>query len=170
MKTEKEIVEAYFEAHNRQDIDAVMPFYAEDATFEYVNNFTLVGKSALRQLEEYSVALNIKLKNFDYVYEPGQVSSKGIEQNDWLRTMGIDDAHHTSSTTIRDGLITSIQVELSQESREQMKQAQEPFMAWMTKEKPKILAELMADEESRITKQRALTVMALLHEWETTQT
>ncbi|MCB9422487.1 MAG: nuclear transport factor 2 family protein [Ardenticatenaceae bacterium] len=170
MKTEQEIVEAYFEAHNRQDIEAIIALYSEDATFESVDNYVVEGKSALRQLVEYSLALNVKGKAFDYVSKPGQVTFKLIEQNGFFRTLGVDEIHYSSCTmTIHDGLIVSAKVELSQESMEQVEQAPAPFMAWATKENPETLANLMADDESRISKERALGWMALLHEWQAVQ-
>ena len=171
MKTEKEIVEAYLEAINRHDIDAEMSLYAEDVTLELVGAFTKVGKSALRQLGEYGTVIN---NNFDFheciFEEPGQVSFKVTQQNEFLRTFGVDELRYTSyKMTIHDGLITSIRTELSQEGMKQARQADEAFVTWAAKEKPETLAELMPDGEFIPGKENGLAVMALLREWQAVQ-
>lgn len=169
MKTEKEIVEAYLEAINKHDIDAVMALYDDDTVFEIVDGDDVVGKSALRPFQEFYNALNSQWHLFDYISEPGQVSCQGTMQNDWTRALGIDEMHYPSiKITLRDGLITSMRPEASQECMEQVKQADEAFMSWAAKERPEALAELMPDKFT-YSKESALSLMALLHEWQAIQ-
>lgn len=170
MKTEKEIVEAYLEALNHHDIDAVMSLYDDDTVFEIVDGDDIVGKSALRPFQEFYNALNSQWRFFDYVSEPGQISCKVTVQNDYFRILGVDELRYSSNTmTIRDGLITSVRVALSQESREQVRQAEEAFDAWVTKEKPEIVAKLAPDGKFITSKDSALELMALLREWKAAQ-
>lgn len=170
MKTEKEVVEAFFEAHNREDIDAVMALYAENATFESVGNYVIEGKSALRQLTEYSLALNVQGRPYDYVSKPGQVIFKLIEQNGFFRTLGVDEIRYSSCTmNIHDGLIVSAKVALSQESMEKTQQAAGSFMAWATKEKSEVLAKLVSNGTPIINKESGLAWMTLLREWQAVQ-
>ncbi len=169
MKTEKEIVEAYLEALNHHDIDAVMALYDDDTVFEIADGDDVVGKSALRPFQEFYNALNSQWRWFDYVSEPGQVSCQGTMQNDFTRALGLDEMHYPSiKITLRDGLITSMRSEASQESMEQYKQADKAFEAWVTKEKPEALAELMPDKFT-YSKESALSLMALLREWQAVQ-
>ena len=170
MKTEKEVVEAHLEAHSRHDVDALMSLYDEDVTFEVVGDDPIVGKSAVRQSEEYHAALNGKWRFFDYVSEPGQISFKSTVKNDYYRILGVAELRYPSNTmTIRDGLITSVRIALSQESREQVRQAEEAFDAWVTKEKPEIVAKLAPDGKFVPGKESALELMALLREWQAVQ-
>lgn len=169
MKTEKEIVEAYLEALNQHDIDAVMALYDDDTVFEIVNGDDVVGKSALRPFQEFYAAHNSQWHFFNYVSKPGQIVCQGTMQNDWTHALGIGELHYPSITfTLHDGLITSIRPEGSPESKEQVEQANEAFMAWAAKEKSEALAELMPDKFT-YSKQSALSLMALLHEWQAVQ-
>ena len=171
MKTEKEVVEAYIEANNQHDIDTEMSLYAEGVTNEVVGYFTKTGKSALRQLQAYGTAINNEFHFHEYTFEkPGQVSFKVTQQNEFLRTFGIDELRYVSyKMTIRDGLITSIRAELSQESMKLVKKTDEAFVTWATKEKPEAFAAMLSDGEFIHNKENGLGVMALLHEWKATQ-
>lgn len=171
MKTEKEIVEAYLDAINRHDIDAEMSLYAEDVTNEVVGYFSKTGKSALRQLGEYGTAINNNFHFHGYTIEkPGQVSFKVTQQNEVLRTFGVDELRYASyKMTIRNGLITSIRTELSQESLKLVKETDEAFVTWATKEQPEAFAAMTPGDEFIHSKKNGLAVMALLREWQTAQ-
>lgn len=171
MKTEKEIVEAYIEANNQHDIDAEMSLYAEDVAYEVVDYFTKTGKSALRQLGQYGIAINNSFYFHEYTLEePGQVSFKVTQQNEVLRTFGVDEVRYASyKMTIRDGLITSVRTELSQESLKLVKETDEAFVTWAAKEKPEAFAAMLSDGAFIHSKENGLAMMALLREWQAVQ-
>ncbi len=161
------LVQAYQEAKNRQDVDAVQAMFAEDAVFELVGMGTMVGREQIRALDEYDVGINTRLEFSECVQEGNTVTCEVIETNDWLDAAGLTENIYPSSVfTFEDGLIVQITATVSPESAQAMGQTLQAFVPWIAQNHPEAMPVLFTPDNQFVYSQdNGVLVVSLLREW-----
>jgi hypothetical protein len=101
-------MQAYIDAHNAHDLDKVMELYHDSATFIFNGEAEIKGKSAIRMMESWNVAVNNQLEVSDIKVKGDTVlMGKITEKNDWLEAAGINGITHQPGTYVvfKKGLI-----------------------------------------------------------------
>jgi hypothetical protein len=161
-----ELVQSYAQACNERDIEAAMAMCTDDIRFEMVGAGTKVGKDDVRLFHEFLAELNVSLSMQDLAVSGDTVSHRTMERNDVLRLVGIGEITYANChVSFRDGLIAGIQAELAPSSREAFDAAMRPVMAWASRERKEVLAQLMPQGEFVHTAQNARIWLALLQDW-----
>ncbi|MCK5840039.1 MAG: nuclear transport factor 2 family protein [Bacteroidales bacterium] len=160
---------SYLEAHNEHDIDETMDYFTVSARFIIESQTPLLGKDAIRKLEEWNKAIDSRLEMFDMTTKGDTVFiGKIIERNKWFEIIGIDQVEYAPGTFVvyRDGLISEFHPSgLSEESTKQLAPKFKSFMEWATKEKAKELREMMPDKKFDYKPEKAEIWFQLLKEW-----
>ena len=165
-----ERVQSYEQAHNRQDVGAVMAMCADDIRFENVGSWVKVGKDDVRLLEEYCAAINHSVSLHGFSASEETVSCRALERNDFYRLMGINEVERTSCHfSFRQGLIAEQRVEVAPKSGEALSAAWPPMIAWVSRERGEVLARLMPQGEFVYSAESARAWLALLQEWRQSQ-
>lgn len=161
------LVQAYQEAKNRQDVEAVAAMFAEDAEFEMVGMGTMVGREQIRALDEYDVGINTRLEFSDCTQEGNTVTCDVVETNDWLDAAGLSENRYVSSVfTFENGLITRISAILSPESAQALGQTLQAFVPWIAQNHPEAMPQLFTAENQFIySRENGVLVVSLLREW-----
>ncbi len=161
------LVQAYQEAKNRQDVEALAAMFAEDAEFELVGMGTMVGREQIRALDEYDVGINTRLEFSNCVQEGNRVTCDVVETNDWLDAAGLSENRYTSSVfTFEEGLITRISAALSPESAQATGQVLQVFAPWIAQNHPEAMPKLFTPENQFIySRENGVLVVSLLREW-----
>jgi ketosteroid isomerase-like protein len=168
-----EIVEAYQDAVNRGDLEAIMALFAEDAVltmtnvpvliageqvplwigpelrapFLVVNMDALVGKAQIRAYHDYSVGIDTELQVDNCTVTEGTVACTAIETDDWLSAAGLAPSVYTSAVfTVEDGLIREVRVTLSPESAQATTQTLWAFGFWVMENSPDEFARLFTPD------------------------
>ena len=88
------VVQSYFEAHNRHEIDKVLSFCHPDIVFDLENTWVKYGHEEIRQLEEWDSTLNSQRILEITRVRPDSIFSRVIERNDWFKAAGIEEVVH----------------------------------------------------------------------------
>lgn len=108
------LLQSYEEAFNSGDIDAVMDFFAEDATLTVAGMATLKGKEQIRGWHEYEFALNGQvIPTADFRVEDGTIITGFATADDLTRALGVGALQGTSRFRFTDGLIQSKTIQLT---------------------------------------------------------
>ncbi len=161
------LVQAYQEAKNRQDVDAVQAMFAEDAVFEMAGMGTMVGLEQIRALDEYDVGINTRLEFSNCAQEGNTVTCEVVETNDWLDAAGLPENRYPSSVfTFEDGLIVRITANLSPESAQAIGQTLQAFVPWIAQNHPEAMPAFFTPENQFIySLDNGVLVVSLLREW-----
>lgn len=118
------VVQAYKDAYNSHDIDAVMALFAEDAKLTIVGMATLEGKEQIRGWHEYEFALNGEvISTTEVQVEDDTVTAGFATAEDLSRALGLGALHGTSKFQVKDGLIQSKTIQLTSEDLRRYRQA-----------------------------------------------
>lgn len=161
------LVQAYQQAKNNQDVEALAAMFAGDAEFELVGMGTMVGSEQIRALDEYDVGINTWLEFSNCTEEGNTVTCDVVETNDWLDAAGLSENRYTSSVfTFEDGLITNISATLSPESAQALGQVLQAFTPWIAQNHPEAMPTLFTSENQFIySRENGVLVVSLLREW-----
>ena len=159
----------YLAVHNEHSIDKTMDYFTDSARFVIESQTPLLGKDAIRKLEEWNKAIDSRLEMFDFTTKGDTVIiGKIIERNKWFEIIGIDQVEYAPGTFVvyKDGLISEFHPSgLSEESISQLAPKFKSFMEWATKEKAKELREMMPDKKFDYKPEKAEIWFQLLKEW-----
>jgi hypothetical protein len=145
-----EKIKAYQEAHNSGDVEIEMSFFAEDIKYEVVGRWKVTGKESLKKRAEIDVVLNSHLIFTDIKSSKNKVTCKVGEQNDSLKTFGIDTVYYEFREFIfEDGLIKEIKTQMTQESVDAIRNSQRAFNRWA--------AENCKEEYDKLRRERIVT-------------
>ena len=106
-----ETVEAYIDAHNRHDVEAVLNLFAPGIVFVMPNGDTRDGLEQMANLEAWDAALESRLDVSDLeVVGTSVVAGEIVEHNLWFELSGIGPITYLPGAVyeVEDGRITSI--------------------------------------------------------------
>ncbi len=162
-------VKGYLSAHNSHEVEETMVFYAEDCQFTLPGQQTIAGKSNVRALEEFDAVVNSELLFSDVEGRGDTVFIGQVrERNDWFRLAGIDEVHYQpgSKFIFRNGFITQIRpADLTAASAEALEGSLQAITKWASRERSKLLAELMPEGKFVYNAETARKWLELLRDW-----
>lgn len=163
----QEVVTGYLNAHNRNDIEAVMNYYHDDAVLIIPGQPPI---DDIRKAEAWDAAINSKLEYSSWdVRGDTVVIGKITEKNNWFKRAGIKSIEYEpgSKMVVTNGKISEvIMAPITPESLEALNQMYEGFLTWMNENHPEKLEELMPGGELIVSEEMALQWFALLDEWQ----
>jgi len=174
MNTQKDLVslvKAFQDVANRHAVERVMAMFADDAEFEMVGLFTLVGKQQIRAIFEYDAGVNTELQFINCTSEGNTVTCQLVECNDRLEATGISKLHHTSCVlTFKDRLIKKFTATLPAESTQTIGEMWQAFLPWIAKNYPADYSRMFTPEGRFIyNRENGERVVPLLKEWRASQ-
>jgi len=161
------LVQAYQDAENSHDLDAIMTMFTDDAVFELVGMGKLVGPEQIRAIHDYDAGLHTELNFYNCSAEGNTVTCEVTERNDWQRAAQIPEYHYSSSVfTFQDGKIQSIIATMSPESAQTLGQTMQAFNQWAMANRPDEVAKLLDENGQFIySHESAPIVVGLIEEW-----
>lgn len=168
MKSEKEIVLAYLEAHNAHDIERALNVFSPKIRFMMVGLWTREGIDELRSLEAWDAALNSQLAFDDLKIRQGRMDCRGRETNDWYQFTGIDQVDYDSiKFEFHDGKISHIRAKLAPKSERDVDRAMNEVIRWALEAAPDEVKALVRRGKFRYGQDQAVRWMDLLEKWKT---
>lgn len=161
-----ERVMAYQNAYNEHSVDEVVGMFAGNAFFEIVGNMRLQGRSEIRDLTEYEIALNIQLSITNPQVRGDTVSCKVAVTNDWLTVAGIDTARFDATFVFETGKIERLVSRPSTATAKAIKDILVPLTRWASEYRPDLLQDVMPDGTFVYNAVTAEKALALLIEWQ----
>jgi len=160
------ILRAFEDAHNNQDIDRILRIISDDITFEISNDWMIDGKESFRVYAEWDAAIN-SLFRFDNLQIRGDtIHGRLIETNDWFNLMGIKAVIYDSVTVvIENNLITHITASQKTSNKRETQSKFESFIRWAADERSSELVGLMDGPSFVFRKENASRWLRLLEEW-----
>lgn len=156
----------YEQAHNGHDVERALSYLTDDITFEMVGSWIREGKDEMREYEGWDAAINSNLSFRDIRKHGDTIICSLVERNDWFRLVGIDAIEYEwVRITFRNGKISSIVAQLSEQSHKAALQEFQSFISWASSERIYELVELMHGAEFVFRKDNAPAWLKLLQEW-----
>lgn len=159
-----EQVQAYQEAHNRGDVEEELSFFADNAKYEVVDQWTREGIGNLRILIETDAALHSQLIMKVVKVSKNKVTCSLEERNDWLKLAGVDPLYYEFREFIFEkGLIKEIRSKPTDEGAKALEAFRSSFYEWAVKNRKKELAVLR--RQNIISKDNVGKWLDLLRAW-----
>ena len=159
-----EKITAYQEAHNSGDVEKEMSFFAEDIKYEVIGRWEVTGKENLKQIAETDVALNSHVIFTDIKSSKNKVTCKVEEENDLLKTCGIDKLYYEYGEFIfEDGLIKEVKTQPTQEGTDALRNSYDAFGVWASENRKEEFDELKS--AAVVTKDNVGKWLALMRQW-----
>ncbi len=160
-----EKIKAYQEAHNSGDVEKEMSFFAEDIKYDVIGRWKVTGKESLKGRAEIDAVLNSRLIFTDIKSSKNKVTCKVEEQNDSLKTFGIDRLYYEFREFIfEDGLIKEIKTKMAQESADAIRNSKRVFNRWAAENRKEEYEKLR--RERILTKDVVLRWLVLTRQWQ----
>lgn len=161
------LVKGFQGVANFHAVERVMAMFADDAEFEIVGLFTLVGKQQIRAIFEYDAGVNAELQFINCTYEGDTVTCQLVERNDRLEATGISELHYPSCVlTFKDRLIKKFTATLPAESARTIGEMWQAFLPWIAKNYPADYSKMFTSEGRFIyNRENGERVIPLLKEW-----
>ncbi len=159
-----EKITAYQEAHNSGDVEKEMSFFAEDIKYEVIDQWKVTSKENLKKLAETDVVLNSHVIFTDIKSSKNKVTCKAEEQNDLLKSFGIDTLYYEFREFIfEDGLIKEVKAQPTQEGADALRNSHSAFGRWAAENRKEEFDELRS--AAVITKDNVGKWLALIRQW-----
>lgn len=164
-----ETVEAYIDAHNRHDVDAVLDLLAPGIVFVLPNGDTRDGLEQMANLEAWDAVLESRLDVSDLeVVGTSVVAGEIVEHNLWFELSGVGPVTYLPGAVyeVEDGRITSIHA-ASWEPQHivAFTNFMNRFVPWAAAAFPRETAAAMPDGEFRYDAVAAQTWIDMLVAW-----
>ncbi len=166
MKSEKEIVFAYQEAHNTHDVDAVLALLSPNIRFGMTGLWVREGLDEVRALEEWDAVMNSQLTFNKFKRRNQRLECNGVEVNDWYRTVGIEQVYFDLIRfEFEAGKIRHIRAKMAPKSEMTIDRAVNDVVRWALDVYPKEIEDLVPRSVFRYGHEQALRWKKLLEEW-----
>ena len=161
------LVQAYQEAANQHDLDAIMAMWTDDAVFELVGMGKLVGPEQIRAIHDYDAGLHTELNFHNCSADGNTVTCEATERNDWQRAAQIPEYHYSSAVfTFKDSKIQSVVATMAPESAQILGPTMQAFNQWAMANRPDEVAKVVDENGNFIyRRESASIVVGMLKEW-----
>jgi hypothetical protein len=161
------LVGAFLEATNQHAVEKIMALFNDNAEFELVGFYRVVGKEQIRNVFEYDAGVHTKLDFSDLQIEGDTVKGWLIEKNDRLEAIGFNKLDYPfCALTFCEGRIQKFSAKADEGSIKKVMEAWEVFLPWITKNYPIDRARLFTSEGRFIyNRENGERVVKLLKEW-----
>lgn len=159
-------VKAFEDICNSHDVEKIISLYTEDAVHEVPGQFLLRGRKDLRGLAQYDSVSNTRFFFRQCEAEGDTVTCDFIATDDWIKTVGIEEAYYSAKFVFSDGLIKQWTAEPTPETAQALDQVFSSFVDWVSKEKPQQLKEMAPEGRFIYNAKNAKKSLKLLREWQ----
>jgi len=167
VKSEKEIVLAYQEAHNTHDIEGVLEVLSPKIRFGMTGLWVREGLAELRDLEEWDAVMNSHITFKDFKVRNQRLECKGAETNDWYKMVGIEQVYFEPiKFEFEDGKIRHIRAQLAPKSEMAVDRAVNDVVRWALEVFPDEITHLVPRGVFRYGHEQAMRWKKLLVEWQ----
>lgn len=160
-----QLTQRYPIVYNTHNVNDIVNFYADEAVFEVMGQFSLNGKNQIRDITKYDSVLNIKMSVSNIETFGDSVFCNLSETNDWLQTAEIGEAHYSVIFVFKDGLISKISASANPETAEAFTNVLTPLLIWAKENKFDLLSEMMPEGKFIYNAENATKTLNLLTEW-----
>ena len=162
----KATVQAFLDAHNEHNVDAVLALCTDDVVWEEEGISSRSGKAELRKKELWDKAVNGAFE-FRRIQARGNVvTAKAVEFSDYYAAAGIDQFEYDSiSFTFQGSLIKEIKVVPSGDSNNAYGNALNMFVIWGSSNKAAEMNSLKEGGRYSFSAATAPNWIKLLKEW-----
>ena len=142
----EEILKSYMEAHNSHDIEQALSYVDENIVFDLKGVWVKEGKAAMKTLEKWDSTLNSNLRLEAVSINADTLFCKVVENNDWFRSIGINDlVHDPVAFIIEEDKIRNIIAYPSQETGKKIEAAVGSLYQWSAQVQDSTIHELIID-------------------------
>jgi len=167
VKSEKEIVLAYMEAHNAHDVEGVLEVLSPNIRFGMTGLWVRDGLDEIRALEEWDVVMNSHLTFTEFKVRNQRLECKGVETNDWYKMVGIEQVHFEPiKFEFEGGKIRHIRAQLAPKSEMTVDRAVNDVVRWALDVYPDEITHLVPRGVFRYGHEQAQRWKKLLAEWQ----
>ena len=137
MRSEKEIVLAYQEAHNAHDVEKALSFFTADIRYGMTGVWVKQGIDEVRALESWDAALNSHMDYHVLKVRQSRMNCSATETNDWLKLAGIGKIEYTSiKFEFKGEKIQHVRAQLAGKSEWAIDQAVNDVLRWALEAHP----------------------------------
>lgn len=166
VKAEKEIVVAYMNAHNAHDIDGVLSYLSPEIRFGMTGLWVRQGLEEIRALAEWDAVMNSQLDFRDFKVRNQRLECTGIETNDWLKMVGIEQIRYEPiKFEFEAGMIRHIRAQIAPKFEIMVDRAVNDVVRWALDKNPKEVHDLVPRGVFKYGHDQALRWKKLLVEW-----
>ena len=166
MKSEKEIVIAYQDAHNAHDIEGVLNYFSPAIRYGMTGLWVREGFDEIRALEEWDTVMNSQLVFSDFKVRNQRLECTGTETNDWLKMVGIEEIRYEPMKFEFDGdKIRHIRVQIAPKFEMMVDRAVNDVVRWALELYPDEITDLVPRSVFKYGHAQALRWIKLLEEW-----
>ena len=166
MSSDKNVVMAYLEAHNRHDMDAVLALFAPDIRFEMSGLWVRVGIEEMRSLEAWDKVVNSQLTFKDLRVQSGRMTCKAEETNDWLKMVGIEAVYYdTVKFEFENDVIRHIRVKIASKSEMAIDRGSNKVVRWAFEAEPDTVHQVIPRGQLLYSEENAHKWIALVQKW-----
>lgn len=166
-KSNEEVLKAYLESHNKNDVEAVMENLDENA------RYTMPGRPPINNVRK-AEAWDASISSF-LDYDSWQVNGDTIvvgkifERNNWFSKAGLPGVEYEPGTKVifKAGKIFEIRsAEMTQKSQNELADVYQSFILWVQNTRPEELQKLMKNGELVLNEEVAKDWFLLLDQWQ----
>jgi hypothetical protein len=159
------VVKEYEEAFNSHNVNKLVSLFSDTAEIELSQLNKLKGHIKIRGYAEYDSALNSRITISDIAENDGRAFFVMNKQNDFLKSIGINEAKYSMIFKIDGGKIVDISGTTTHETDNKLMEFQDPFMLWASRKKLDVLNEIMPNGNIVYNAENAIKYLALVLEW-----
>lgn len=166
MKSEKEIVLAYQEAHNAHDVEKALSFFNPDIRYGMTGVWVKEGIEEVRALEAWDAVLNSKMNYHVLKVRQSRMNCSATETNDWLKLAEIEEIEYTSIKFEFEGnRIQHIRAQLAGKSEWAIDQAVNAVLRWALEALPDEVQSLIPRGNFLHSEGHAKRWLKLVQDW-----
>ena len=159
------VVKEYESAFNSHDVNKLTSLFTDNAVIELSSLNHIKGKNQIRDYVEYDSALSAQITISDIAENDGRAFFVMTLKNDFLKTLGIDEAKYSLIFKVDDGKIENISGSATNETEIKLKSFQNAFILWAAREKPDVLNEITPNGNLVYNAENAKRYLKLVIEW-----
>lgn len=163
---EKDIILAYQQAHNANDVDLALSYMSPEIRFGMAGIWVKEGIEEVRALESWDAALHSKIIFTDLKLRNGRLECTAKETNDWFKLVGIPEIRYDSiKYEFENGVIRHIRANMAHQSERLIDQAINKIMRWALDAHPDEINDIIPRGNFLYGHEQALRWKTLLEEW-----
>ena len=164
-KKPADVVKEFETAFNSHNITALISLFNKDAEIDLSVLNKIKGLDQIKGFAEYDSTLNSQITLSDITENDGKAYFVMSLSNDFLKSIGINEARYSMIFKISGGKIENISGSTTNETDVKIREFQNPFMLWAAREHLDILNSIMPNGNIIFNSENAKKYLDLVIEW-----
>jgi hypothetical protein len=160
-----ETLQRWVKAHNAKDVGYLKSLYAADSMFQLTGTLAISTRESAFKMAEFDYATKTQRDVRTSWIIGDEIQAEVTERSALLEAAGIHEAHYNGQFIVRGGLIASVQLEPTAETRQATDRALSQFVAWASTTRPQRLAQVMPGGRLRYDAETGRQMLDLMCEW-----